>query len=257
MANLSLVAIAVLGGILPALVWLFFWLNEDKKKPEPTGHLLQAFLVGGLAVLVAFFLERPFLEIIGPLTGTTITLTFSLSTLITILASAKLIVVWSFIEESVKYLGAQMSVFSRAAFDEPIDAMIYMITVALGFAAVENSLFLFDLLLKGEGHVYFLVTGHLRFLGATIVHTVSSAVIGASIAMTFYSSNVKKTLAIIIGLATATVLHAIFNFFIINNNGAATAQMLLALWLGAILIIYLFERVKNITRTNSLTNKHV
>ncbi|MBP9855903.1 MAG: PrsW family intramembrane metalloprotease [Candidatus Pacebacteria bacterium] len=253
-ANLSFIVLALLGGVVPAIVWLFFWLREDKKKPEPTGNILQAFLVGGFSVIIAFFLERPFLEIIGPLVGTTIPISLSLTTVILILTHGKLILVWSFIEESVKYLAAQMTVLGRAAFDEPIDAMIYMITVALGFAAVENTLFLFDLLIKGETHIYFMVTGHLRFLGATIVHTVSSAVIGAAMALTFYRRTAVKLLAIIIGLATATALHAFFNFFIINNNGAATAQMLIVLWFGAIFIIYLFEKVKTITRTNSLNS---
>ncbi len=243
----SFIFIALLGGVAPALVWLAFWLSEDKKRPEPRGVLLQAFLIGGLAVFVAFFLERPFLDIIGPLTGTTIDFNLEPATWWFILTSAKLILVWSLIEEAVKYLAAQFSVMTRPDFDEPVDAMIYMITVALGFAAVENSLFLFDLLLKGQNDIYFLVTGQLRFLGATIVHTVSSAIIGAALALTYYRGRGYKVLAAIVGLATATALHAFFNFFIINNNGAATAQVLLALWLATIFIIFLFERVKVIT----------
>lgn len=245
--NWTFVIAAILGGLIPAVIWLLFWLNEDQKRPEPRGNILRAFWAGGLAVLIAFFLERPFLEIIGPLTGTQIEWDGTISTLWLILSSAKLILVWSLIEEVVKYLAAQTSVLGDGEFDEPVDAMIYLITVALGFAAVENSLFLFDLLLKGESNIYFLLTGQLRFLGATIVHTVSSGLVGASIALAFCAPFWKKILAISGGLATATLLHAAFNFFIINNNGAATAHVLLFLWLATIFIIFLFERVKSIT----------
>lgn len=247
-STLGIILTAIIGGLLPALVWLFFWLYEDKKKPEPKGNLLQAFLVGAVAVIVAFFLERPFLSVFGPLAGTAIPIEFSLVTLIMILGQSKLIFVWSAIEETVKYAGARITVLERPEFDEPVDAMIYLITVALGFAAMENALFLFDILAKGQDHIYFILTGHLRFLGATIVHTVSSAIVGAGLALSFYKPWWYKLIATIVSLFTAIVLHALFNFFIINNDGEATAQVLLALWLAAIFIIFLFERVKIITK---------
>src|SRR3954469_15999840 len=43
---------ALLGGILPALVWLFFWLREDRINPEPKLRILETFLAGMLAVLL-------------------------------------------------------------------------------------------------------------------------------------------------------------------------------------------------------------
>ena len=54
--------IAILGGVLPALVWLAFWLLEDRCEPEPKRYLLGTFIVGGLMVglvanphMVAYF----------------------------------------------------------------------------------------------------------------------------------------------------------------------------------------------------------
>ena len=249
-STLGIIITAIVGGLLPALVWLFFWLNEDRKKPEPKGNLLQAFLVGAIAVIIAFFLEQPFLALLGPLSGTAIPIEFSLATIFLIISQSKLIIAWSAIEEGVKYLGARITVLERPEFDEPVDAMIYLITVALGFAAMENALFLFDILSKGQDHIYFILTGHLRFLGATVVHTVSSATIGAAIALSFYKPQWQKAVIMMIGLFTAILLHALFTFFIINNNGEATAQVLLALWLAAIFIIFLFERVKIITKSH-------
>ena len=60
---------------------------------------------------------------------------------------------------------------------EPIDAMIYCIVVALGFAALENTFFIMDPLLNGEV-TKGLLTGNMRFIGSTLVHIVSSASIG-------------------------------------------------------------------------------
>ena len=42
--------IAIVGGILPALIWLFFWLMEDRCEPEPKRYIFLCFLGGMLAV---------------------------------------------------------------------------------------------------------------------------------------------------------------------------------------------------------------
>lgn len=244
--------LVVTGGFLPAIVWLWFWLKEDSKKPEPAQYILQAFLIGGLTVVAAFFLERPLLLVFGELKNTYLVFDgrLDLAAVPVIIAQSGLILSWSAIEEVLKYLAARFTVFERPVFDEPIDAMVYLITVALGFAAVENSLFLFDTLSKDDGQIFFLLTGHLRFLGATVVHVVCSAIVGGAVALSFYKSAAQKTLYAGIGLILAIVLHAFFNFFIINNEGRDVLTVLTALWIAAILVILLFEKVKRVTKFN-------
>jgi RsiW-degrading membrane proteinase PrsW (M82 family) len=241
--------LALTGGFLPAIVWLWFWLGEDEKRPEPTGYILQAFLVGGLTVLIAFFLERPLLHVFGEIKGTYIDWPdFSWLALFILVAQSGLIISWSAIEEVLKFLAARLTVFEHRAFDEPIDAMIYLITVALGFAAIENTLFLFDTLTPDGSQTYFLLTGHLRFLGATVIHTVSSAVVGGFFGLAFYKSKFVQAVMVTIGLVVAIVLHASFNFFIINNEGNDVLSVLITLWAAAIVIILLFEKVKTVSK---------
>ena len=48
-------------------------------------------------------------------------------------------------EEVAKYLIIKIRILRDPEFDEPIDAMIYMIIAGLGFAALENILVLFVL----------------------------------------------------------------------------------------------------------------
>ena len=43
--------VAFLCGLLPALLWLSFWLFEDKKNPEPKRYIFFTFLAGMLIVL--------------------------------------------------------------------------------------------------------------------------------------------------------------------------------------------------------------
>jgi len=49
---------ALLGGFLPALLWLWFWIKEDRRRPEPRGILVMTFFAGMIAVLFALAIEH-------------------------------------------------------------------------------------------------------------------------------------------------------------------------------------------------------
>ena len=217
---------ALLGGILPAVLWLWFWLKEDMKKPEPRGLILMSFIAGMVAVMIVLPMEKLASVFFAP-------------------TSLSLLIVWSAIEEIVKYSAITLVALKSRYFDEPIDALIYMITVALGFAALENSMFLIGPLVNGDITVSFL-TGNLRYMGATLLHVAASASIGVALGLSFYKGPFIKTLSTIIGLSTAIALHTFFNFFIIRNNGEDTFTVFLYLWMAVVVVIFLFEKVKRI-----------
>jgi len=215
---------AILGGIVPALLWLYFWLKEDKKNPEPKRLLLFAFAAGMIAVLVAI----PFEKYVN-----------------TYFTGILLIILWSAIEEILKFAGAYFSVLKKKAVDEPIDIIIYMITVALGFAALENTLFLINLLIDGN-ITNTIINGNLRFLGATLLHTLSSATVGIMIAFSFYRGETLKKIYTFLGLILAIVLHTLFNFFIIKESGEKILTIFFFVWIGIVILILLFEKIKRI-----------
>jgi RsiW-degrading membrane proteinase PrsW (M82 family) len=239
---------ALLGGLLPALFWLWFFLGEDRKNPEPKWLILTAFLSGMLAVLIALPTEMvikcvalgvwpssPFLHPIN-------TIGFCRD-----LPEIQPIFLWAATEELIKYFVIVAIVLWRKAVDEPIDAMIYLITVALGFSALETGLFLLGPL--GQGDITGgMLTGNLRFLGAALIHTLSSAVIGFSIAITFYKKYWLQFVSLCTGLMLAIVLHTLFNHHIIKDGGNRTIQVFFSVWLGIIGLLLLFESVKRITR---------
>ena len=35
-----------MGGFIPVIIWLVFWLREDKKRPEPLRRVVLVFLAG-------------------------------------------------------------------------------------------------------------------------------------------------------------------------------------------------------------------
>lgn len=248
-----MILFAIIGGLLPAFFWLWFWLKEDKAHPEPRGLILRALLAGAVSVVASFYIERLFTSDFELIRNYTPSWKLSEIPVGMLLVEMPILFGWAVIEEVMKFLGAELVIFRHRDYDEPIDAMIYMITVAIGFAATENILFLVNSVLSNEGGIYFLLTGNLRFLGATVLHTVSSAIVGGMMALSFYGSRWKKIIYVLGGLISATVLHAYFNFFIIANNGQEVFKVLTVLWLDAIFVIYLFERVKHVTCLNIKT----
>ena len=242
---------ALLGGFTPAVLWLWFWLKEDKKKPEPKKMIFESFIAGGAAVFLSFIIQhllvyltdqKTYIDSLLAGSGDRLFLPFLLSVF-------PIFIAWAFIEELMKFLTVWLVALKSRFNDEPIDPMIYMIVGALGFVAIENTLFILDSLLTGGQHLDFLITSNLRFLGASVVHIVSSAVIGASISLSYCSKPRQRRLNIIWGFILATLLHAGFNFFIIkliaDGSNIGLFKIFIIWWFIAVIILFSFEKIKS------------
>lgn len=227
MLETSSIGYALAGGILPALGWLWFWLREDRAHPEPRRFIALAFIAGMATVAVVI----PIQKAVAPFLAST-TLIF---------------VAWSFIEEIFKFLAARLTVLYRSENDEPIDAVVYMIAVALGFAALENALFLLKPLQTGA-LVQTILTDNLRFVGATLLHVLSSGVIGIFLAFSFYKPRRIAMLYALAGVILASALHSAFNFLILNTPDAYLYRAFAAVWVGVACILFILEIVKRTRR---------
>ena len=220
---------ALIGGFLPALFWLWFWLREDKLNPEPRGRIIMAFLGGMVAVLIVYPFEELVLNTVGHGGATVPT-----------------VIWWAIIEEVVKFVVCYVVAIRSRDYREPIDALEYLITTALGFAAVENTLFILGSLLHGD-IMSGLVVSNMRFVGASLVHVVSSSALGYMIGREFYRRSwLPKSFALALGLVLASALHGIFNYFIIYKNGTNIFIVFGFVWAGAILLLILFENIKHL-----------
>jgi len=215
-------AIAFVSGLIPALFWLWFMLREDKARPEPKMLIATAFIAGLLIVPLVFPVQQYATErFVG----------------------ANLIWVWVIIEEVFKYSAALIFVLWNKAVDEPIDTIIYMIAIALGFSALENSLFIFNPLQDGD-YLNSFLTGNFRFLGATLLHVLASATVGIAMALSFYKKSWIKVLSATAGLFVAIILHALFNLFIMEASGGTVLSIFMFVWMGIVVLFLIFEKVK-------------
>lgn len=257
-STITAIMFAILGGALPTFAWLFFWLREDNKNPEPKKMLLIAFLGGVMAVFISMYLEKLIFPIeikdflsAGYLNNILSWIKdYSLNNNIPFDRLLLVAVFAPIIEECAKFIMAIILVLRSKEDNEPIDPIVYMITVAIGFAAIENTFFLIDPFIKND-LIHGIMTGNMRFIGATLLHTVSSASIGLFIGFNFYDSKMKKIVWSIAGLISAISLHALFNIFMIDNNGSNGFMALQLLWIIVIVVLLLFERIKKIKTKNT------
>lgn len=227
MAELELrtIAFALIGGIIPALLWLWFWLKEDDQKPEPRLLLLLTFLIGMISVFIVLPIQKIFEGL--PLSENV------------------LVIIWATIEELVKFFVVWVIALNSKWADEPVDFAIYMIIGALGFAALENALFLIDPIDLRDSTVT-LITGNLRFLGAMLLHAVSSAGIGIALGLSYYRGWFAKKIFLSIGILGAITLHSTFNFLIIKGNGSLLNVFSL-LWVVTIIVLLIFEELRRMS----------
>jgi len=224
---------AFMGGILPALLWLWFWLKEDPH-PEPRKVLILTFLGGMMMAVAALFAEQ--LAFAG--------INYLFSPVGQGMTATVMLFIWAGIEEIAKYSAARKIALRLPSFDEPVDAIIYLITAARGFASLENVLFLLKIF-SNEGMIVGFITGNLRFLGATLLHVIASSAVGASIAFSFFHKE-KLHRNVLGGLFIAIALHTLFNFFIIKSGGVDIFRILAPLWGAIIVLIIIFEKIRGL-----------
>jgi len=221
--TLTTLGYAFFGGLLPSIIWLYFLLNEDSRCPEPRRFILIAFLAGMLAVPLALPPEQ-----------------YAKAHLV---GAASILTAWALIEELLKYGMAALFILWRGAVDEAPDYVIYMITVALGFAAAENMLFL--LAPFADGNIATGVfTGNLRFLGSTLLHVVASATIGFALAFSKTYKPTGRAIAAAVGLILAVVLHTSFNMLIMREGVSTALTAFSLVWAVVVIFFATFEMLK-------------
>jgi len=197
--------------LAPGLIWLIFFLGEDRR-PEPKKMILKVFLLGMLSTFPIIILSVGLADLMV-LLG----LPWSL------IISINIVFIAAITEEIVKYLVVKFSVLKSSECDEPIDLMIYAITAALGFATLENVLFLFpglDVLWGGTPFLHFqqLFIGSVaRFISGTFLHALASGIMGYFLARSIQSP-LKKGKILWTGLGVAILLHSLYNFSIMMTE---------------------------------------
>lgn len=223
----------ILLGLLPSLAWLIFFLKEDAR-PEPKGMIFKVFVSGFLITFIVIAIQlacQNILNFYKIADGNPLSL-----------------FIFALAEEILKFLAVYLVIRKCKFFDEPIDAMIYMIVAALGFAMVENLAIMLSITQASEA----LGVITIRFVGATLLHALSSAVVGYWWAKGLIKTCPNNSNAIrnntplphiAIGIIIATILHTFFNYLIMTLEDAIIYPVIF-LTIVAMFIFWDFEKIK-------------
>ncbi len=157
----SLVIAGIILAVIPALIWLTFFYQQDRLEPEPKSYIVRVFLLGAiLASGVGIPLVRDFFRVGNWLYADD--LTHLLGSIFAI----------GFVQEFLKYAAVRYSVYGSAEFDERVDGVIYATAAGLGFATMLN----FDYVLSRGG--VDLGVGAIRVTVTALAHASIAGVLG-------------------------------------------------------------------------------
>lgn len=221
-------------GLTPSIIWLLLYLRKDSH-PEPKRFLGKIFLWGMLITIPAIAIElsiKSFVLNIPLQDGLKIALYFFFGV--------------ALVEEWLKYIVVRAFVFYKAQLNEAVDVMVYMVVSGLGFAALENIFLLYGLgPFSPVSNIVALSA--VRLAGATFLHALASGLFGYFLARALLEP-AKGVKYFAIGLLASSLLHALFNFAILELEGTARILFPLVLLAGlAVIVSFLFERLKKLT----------
>ena len=123
---------------LAPVVWLLWTIyRKDSVQPEPTTWLLKAFLYGVGSVFLTFFISLPLSMVLG--------LNIDKETYASLLEALEDAFLLAAVpEELAKFFMLWLLLRKNPFFDEHFDGIVYAVCVGLGFAALENIVYLFD-----------------------------------------------------------------------------------------------------------------
>lgn len=208
--------------IIPALLLLRYFLKKDSAKPEPRRILIRVLIWGILSTIPTIILE---------LSLETFQKQLNLSPLG--IAAFDAFVIAGLSEELIKLLVVRLIVWKQSAFDEIMDGIIYTIVASLGFALMENILYVLE---GGIG------TALIRAFTAVPMHALASGIMGYHLGLARFSDNPGRH--ILTGLAWGVFLHGLYDFLLFAVPIAGLGLGLLIFPLLLLCLVFLNKRIR-------------
>jgi protease PrsW len=202
--------------IAPGIFICFFIYAKDRYNREPLGLLLWAFVLGMLSTIPAVVIQLAMGNVPGTIGTTTAGATAFFAYCIVGLS-----------EEASKFFMLRVFLYKSKAFDDPFDGIIYSVMVGMGFATLENILYVLQ-------HGY--ATGVLRMFLSVPAHGTFAVLMGYFTGLAKFNPG-KRMLYFLLAILLPVLFHGTFDFFLflgqtIFHIAGAVASFFIAIFLS-------------------------
>ena len=210
--------------IIPVVVILTYIYLKDRNK-EPWSLLIKLFVLGVASCFLVLFVSELLFKIFPFMDKDTAYMTFFETMAYSFIGVA-------LVEEFCKWLMTFVGAYNHKAYDEVYDGIVYSVYVSLGFACLENILYVF---MNNS-----VVVGISRAILAVPGHACDAVFMGYYLSLAkIYASQGKKSLEkknLVLSVLVPTILHGIYDFCLFANM-----DILLLVFFVFVITIYIFS----------------
>ncbi len=181
--------------LAPILIIAFYIYSRDKYEKEPVSYLLKALLAGAIIVLPVVLIEKLLSAPAGNLEG------LSNAAWTAFLAAG-------LTEEGMKFLAFLLFFWKSSHFNERFDGIVYAVYISLGFAGIENILYVFS----GGYSV-----GIVRALTAVPAHALFGVVMGYYFGLAKFNAKYRG-IYLALAFFLPFVFHGLYDFLLMANS---------------------------------------
>jgi len=182
--------------LAPALTIVFYIYLKDKYEREPIKLLLKNFALGASASIIITVVFGTIGKLIYPITDP----------LSIFQQFIKAFILVALVEEFSKYIIVRYVAQKNKEFNEPFDGIVYAVMVSMGFAALENVLYVVQ---------FGMENGIIRAFTAVPAHATFGILMGYYMGKAKFAKTRKETIRLnLTGLIIAVAFHGLYDFFL-------------------------------------------
>lgn len=190
--GLSIMLAIIIAAIAPGIALLTFFYLKDRYEPEPLRMVIRLFIFGALICFPVMIIQ------------------YGLRTEISDQIFFSSFITAGFLEEFIKWFVLYYLIYNHEEFDEPYDGIVYAVAVSLGFATLENFLYLVT-----EG----LSVAFLRAFIPVTGHALFGVVMGYYIGLGKFIHDRKKVNRILLkSLFIPVMIHGTYDLLVISSQ---------------------------------------
>jgi len=201
---------------LPVIFLMVYIYRQDAREHEPIGLVLKVMFFGSLSAIAAIFLEKTLLSVVASMVPQ--------NTYAFVIAECFFVIGLS--EEGVKLIALKLGTWHNSNFDYSFDGIVYGVASSLGFALLENIMYV----VRGGVGVAMIravlsVPGHMCF--GVFMGTHYSKAKGYAMRRQGSLSSVSMLMALVVPL----ILHGLFDGILMAGSNFMMISFVIILYI--------------------------